>query len=181
MKNTLNIHRALVVIDMQNDFITGSLGTKEAQKILPNVSKKLHLETVKGTDLFFTMDTHDINYLNTLEGKKLPVEHCIINTPGWAIHKDLANYISCAKDIIHKSTFGSFELADKLGEYNEVELIGLCTDICVISNAIIIKNKYPNITVSVDASCCAGVTPASHLAALQTMKMCQVDIIGEVK
>ena len=171
--------KALIVVDMQNDFITGSLGTKEAQDILPNVSKKLHLETIKGTDLFFTMDTHNKDYLNTPEGKKLPIEHCIVNTHGWAIHQGLASYITYAKEIIHKLTFGSFELADKLSNYDEIELIGLCTDICVISNAIIVKNKYPNAKVIIDALCCAGVTPDSHRAAIRTMKMCQIDVIGE--
>lgn len=166
--------KTLIVIDMQNDFIDGSLGTKEAAAIVENVKNKIAEYRKNGGEIIFTRDTHQTDYLNTNEGKHLPVEHCIEGTEGWMIRKGLevpgAIYIN-------KPTFGYLKWED----YNleEVELVGLCTDICVVSNALIIKATYPEIKVTVDASCCAGVTPESHQAALTTMKMCQVEVIGE--
>jgi len=164
--------KTLIVVDMQKDFIDGSLGTKEAVAIVDNVKKKIKEYQENGDEIIFTRDTHQIDYLNTNEGKHLPVEHCIEGTEGWKIEAELevpgAIYID-------KPTFGYL----KWNEYNleEVELVGLCTDICVVSNALIIKALYPEIKVTVDSSCCAGVTPASHAAALMTMKMCQIEVI----
>lgn len=167
----------LLVVDMQNDFINGSLGTKEAEEILPKVIKKI--ENFNG-EVFFTKDTHEDDYLNTQEGKILPVKHCIRNTEGWEIHKDIEKFINT--DIIEKVTFGSEELALLLKEknnnekINSITIIGLCTDICVISNALTIKAFLPEVEIIVDSSCCAGVTPQSHENALEAMKACQVNI-----
>lgn len=166
--------KTLLVIDMQKDFIDGALGTKEAVAIVDNVKKKIAEYQANGDEIIFTRDTHQANYLNTNEGKYLPVEHCIEGTEGWKIEEGLevpgAIYIN-------KPTFGYLDWKDY--HLEEVEIIGLCTDICVVSNALIIKATYPEIKVTVDASCCAGVTPESHTAALTTMKMCQVEVIGE--
>ena len=171
----------LIVVDMQNDFITGSLGTKEAEAILPKV-----VEKVKGFDgiIIFTRDTHQADYLSTQEGRNLPVEHCIEGTWGWELPEELA-VLSEGHIIFNKPTFGSTGLAAYLAEENakeaieEIELCGLCTDICVISNAFVIKANLTEVPVSVDASCCAGVTPESHINALAAMKMCQVKVCNE--
>ncbi len=166
--------KTLIVVDMQKDFIDGTLGTKEAVAIVENVKKKIAEYQEAGNEIIFTRDTHQADYLSTNEGKHLPVEHCIEGTDGWKIAKGLevpgAIYID-------KPTFGYLNWADY--DLQEVEIIGLCTDICVVSNALIIKAVFPEIKVTVDASCCAGVTPESHAAALTTMKMCQVEVIGE--
>ncbi|MBR1422814.1 MAG: cysteine hydrolase [Ruminococcus sp.] len=169
----------LVVVDMQNDFIDGSLGTAEAQDIVGSAAEK-----IRGFDgdIFVTYDTHFENYLETAEGKKLPVEHCIKGTDGWRLNDAIAaalqgkNYTA-----VEKNTFGSVELPQLIkeaaGEEDiSVELIGLCTDICVVSNALVIKANLPEVPISVDAGCCAGVTPAAHEAALETMRSCQIDI-----
>lgn len=167
--------KTLIVVDMQKDFIDGALGSKEAIAIVENVKNKIAQYVKNRDEIIFTRDTHQSDYLSTNEGKNLPVEHCIQGTDGWKIQEDLevpgAIYID-------KPTFGYMDWKD----YNleEVELVGLCTDICVVSNALIIKATYPEIQVSVDASCCAGVTPESHKAALTTMRMCQVKVTGEV-
>lgn len=162
----------LVVVDMQNDFIDMALGTKEAVAIVPAVKEKIETYRQNGDEIIFTRDTHEDHYLQTSEGKKLPVPHCIRGTKGWEIADGL--YVDGAK-IIDKPNFG---WADWKKESLEcVEIIGLCTDICVVSNALIIKANFPDIPVTVDASCCAGVTPESHKAALLTMQMCQIDII----
>lgn len=169
--------KSIVVVDMQNDFIDGSLGTKEAQKMLPRLKDKLKKVVEDGSaELVFTMDTHGKDYLNTQEGKKLPVEHCIKGTQGWEISPELGEFVAKAKAVVEKPTFGSMELIKHLKAADEVELVGLCTDICVISNALLIKAAYPEMKVSVDAQCCAGVTPESHANALEAMKMCQVEI-----
>ena len=166
----------LIVVDMQNDFIDGALGTEEAVKIVGNSVKK-----VKNFDghVIFTQDTHSTDYLNTLEGKNLPVEHCIKSTPGWEIRKEI---LDAAKDpmIFEKGTFGSPELAEYLKKQNvdSIELIGICTDICVISNALLLKAHMPEVPISVDARCCAGVTPESHRKALDIMKMCHIEVKG---
>ena len=166
--------KTLIVVDMQKDFIDGALGTQEAVAIVDNVKKKIEEYRANGDEIIFTRDTHQADYMNTNEGKHLPVEHCIEGTDGWKIGEGLevpgAIYVN-------KPTFGYLNWADY--KLEEVELIGLCTDICVVSNALIIKAVYPEIKVTVDASCCAGVTPESHNAALTTMKMCQVEVIGE--
>lgn len=163
--------KTLIVIDMQKDFVDGSLGTAEAVAILENVKKKIEEYKKNGDDIIFTRDTHGENYLNTNEGKHLPVVHCVEGTPGWEIYEGL--YVE-GSEIINKPSFGF----TGWGEYSfeEVELIGLCTDICVISNALIIKAFFPEIRVSVDSSCCAGVTPLKHEAALEAMRSCQIEV-----
>ena len=166
--------KTLVVVDMQKDFIDGALGTKEAVAIVDNVKKKIAMYKENGDEIIFTRDTHQENYMETNEGKHLPVPHCIEGTDGWKIGEGLevegALYID-------KPSFGYMNWKDY--DLEEVEIIGLCTDICVVSNALIIKATFPEIKVTVDASCCAGVTPETHKAALTTMKMCQVEVIGE--
>ncbi len=182
--------KILVVVDMQNDFIDGVLGTKEAQNIVPNVIQKIKKHMQQGETIYFTKDTHTTDYLNTQEGKRLPVEHCIRNTFGWELStpiKNLANEVqkgSLQPIIFEKPSFGSEILPTtikNLVQENEevyIEVIGLCTDICVISNVVLIKAFLPEAAVSVDASCCAGVTPESHENALNAMKMIQVDIVN---
>lgn len=166
--------KTLIVVDMQNDFITGSLGTKEAQDIVQKVKDKITEYQKRGDEIIFTRDTHQTDYLNTPEGKKLPVEHCIEGTNGWQIADGLevdgAVYIN-------KPTFGWTHWNDRT--FEEIEMVGLCTDICVVSNALILKATFPDVEITVDASCCAGVTPETHIAALKTMKMCQINVISE--
>lgn len=167
--------KLLVVVDMQNDFVTGSLGTEEAKKIIPNVKTRIERAVKEGWDIWFTKDTHEEDYLKTQEGIKLPVEHCIRGTKGWEIIDDLKEYV---KHVIEKPSFGSIKLADGVKEntYEEVELIGLCTDICVVSNALLIKAVSPELPVAVSEQCCAGVTVDTHEAAIRTMQMCQIEI-----
>jgi len=170
--------KLLIVIDMQNDFIDGSLGTSEACAILPYVAEKINIYQRERYDIIFTRDTHHDNYLNTNEGRILPVLHCIENTDGWQISSVINT--NGAK-IVDKASFGSIELADFVAESirpEEIELIGLCTDICVISNALILKARLPETVISVDAKCCAGVSPQSHFNALHAMKMCQIQILN---
>ena len=171
--------KALVVIDMQNDFIDGALGTSEAQAIVGNVKKKIEQALKAGDDVIFTQDTHYDTYLETAEGKKLPVPHCFYGTNGWEICPELKEYSENAK-IFETPTFGSVTLARDLAvrEYETVEFVGLCTDICVISNVLLVKAVMPESELFVDASCCAGVTPGSHKNALEAMNMCQVNIIN---
>lgn len=168
--------KALVVIDMQNDFIDGSLGTPEAQAIVLNVSERVKAAVQDGEKLIFTQDTHPKNYLQTAEGKKLPVEHCIKPSHGWAMNSSLIPY---AKDavVLEKPTFGATGLPQHVAGFDEITVIGLCTDICVISNAMLLKAFLPEAKICVDSKCCAGVTPKSHLRALEAMKMCQIDVI----
>ena len=177
--------KVLVVVDMQNDFITGSLGTKEAQAIVPNVKKKIEEAVTNGDLIIYTRDTHSDHYLETKEGVKLPVEHCIRFSKGWRIPDELlppGDYENM--QIVDKYTFGCTRLpADitvathSLYQVDEIELVGLCTDICVVSNAMILKAAfYETCEISVDATCCAGVTPESHEAALKTMEMCQINV-----
>lgn len=170
------MRQILVVIDMQKDFIDGALGTPEARAVLPRV-----VELVRnwhGDRIYATRDTHGEDYLQTAEGRALPVPHCIQNTPGWQLHPELAPLLQNAM-VIDKPSFGSLELAERLAAEEgpiSIELVGLCTDICVVSNALLLKARLPEVPISVDAACCAGVTPESHQAALATMRMCQVDI-----
>ena len=166
--------KTLIVVDMQNDFIDMALGTKEAVAIVPRVKAKIEEYLKNGDEIIYTRDTHGENYLETPEGKKLPVPHCIKGTKGWEIADGL---YAEGKKIIDKPNFGWPNWKDE--ELEEVEIIGLCTDICVVSNALIIKATFPNANVKVDAACCAGVTPETHNAALATMKMCQIDVAGE--
>jgi len=169
--------KILIAVDMQKDFIDGALGTKEAQAILPAVKSKIEKYHKENNPVIFTRDTHSVDYLNTQEGKKLPVVHCIRGTEGWQISSELDTSNSI---VIDKPSFGSLELAsyikNKYRQVEEIELIGLCTDICVLSNAIILKAALPEVKVSVDGLACAGVTPQSHQNALAAMKMCQVNI-----
>ena len=163
----------LVVVDMQTDFIDGSLGTAEAAAIVPAAAEK-----IRGFDgqVIATLDTHGPDYLTTSEGRKLPVEHCIKGSQGWEIVPQLAVFKAVAKAVVEKPTFGSTKLAQAVADYDEIELVGLCTDICVISNALLLKAFWPEKDISVDASCCAGVTPKSHENALEAMKMCQIEV-----
>lgn len=173
--------RFLIVVDMQKDFVDGTLGTKEAQAIVPRVVKKIN--AFDGT-IIATLDTHEEAYLHTAEGKKLPVVHCVYHTEGWTLCYEVAKALEHRDPILlEKPTFGSVklptlieELAD--GEPFSIELCGLCTDICVVSNALLLKAHFPEVPIAVDAACCAGVTPASHEAALTTMQMCQIDVEG---
>ena len=176
--------KTLIVIDMQNDFIYGALGSTEAQAIVPNVKKKIEEYKARGDEIIFTRDTHFDNYLETNEGKHLPVTHCIKNTEGWKVVPEID---ITDREHIDKHTFGYtawtfLRDGDRvMGTRNltDVEIIGVCTDICVVSNALILKALYPEINITVDASCCAGVTPSSHQDALTTMKMCQINVIGD--
>lgn len=169
----------LIVVDMQKDFVDGALGTNEAVSIVPNVVKKI---TSHSGAIYVTLDTHSEEYLTTEEGKHLPVEHCIKGTDGWRLDASVQNSLNGKSyETIEKPTFGSVRLAERLKEqYGEslppTELIGLCTDICVVSNALLLKATFPEASISVDSSCCAGVTPDTHKAALQTMRMCQIEI-----
>lgn len=164
--------RTLIVVDMQKDFVDGALGTKEAVAIVENVRNKIQEYYKNGDRIIFTRDTHYDDYLETNEGKHLPVKHCVKDSEGWQIVEGLEVPNSV---YIDKPTFGYTEWS-KIELDNEIEIIGLCTDICVVSNALIIKALYPEAEVSVDSSCCAGVTPETHKAALETMKMCQVNV-----
>ena len=174
------MRKYLIVVDMQEDFIYGSLGTKEAQAIVPEVVNKVkHFE---GT-IIFTRDTHQDDYLETQEGRHLPVEHCVAGSPGWAFIEELERLRQEAGWADYaKGTFGSVDLALNLRNEHEilpiesVELVGVCTDICVVSNALLLKAYLPEVTICVDESCCAGVTPEKHRAAIETMKSCQIMI-----
>lgn len=168
--------KTLIVVDMQNDFVTGSLGTKEAQTIIPNVKRKIQEYADRGDQIIFTRDTHYTDYLETQEGKMLPVEHCVYATKGWQIVEGL-EVPGCK--YIDKETFGWNHWNDY--DCEEIELIGVCSDICVISNALILKAQFPEIKITVDASCCAGVAPELHEAALKVMRSCQIHVIGDEK
>lgn len=166
----------LVVIDMQNDFIDGALGTKEARDIVNAVIEKIEYF---GGEVVYTRDTHKDNYLETLEGQKLPVKHCIKDTDGWHLESRIRQ-LAEGKTIIDKPAFGSLALPHYLkekGDLDSIVMVGLCTDICVISNALILKAAFPETEIIVDRDCCAGVTPESHENALKAMEMCQIKII----
>ena len=172
----------LIVVDMQKDFVDGALGTPEAQAIVPNVVQK-----IKNFDgqIFVTYDTHDENYMLSSEGRHLPVPHCVKGTTGWELNAAVAEALHGKQyTVVEKPTFGSVELPELVESAVgprpfTVEIIGLCTDICVVSNALLLKAYFPEAPIFVDASCCAGVTPESHQAALTTMKMCQITVKGE--
>jgi nicotinamidase-related amidase len=172
--------RFLVVVDMQNDFVDGALGSEQAAAIVPAAVKKI--SSFDG-DIFVTLDTHFEDYLQTSEGKKLPVAHCIKGTNGWRLNKDIKAVLD-EKDFteVEKNTFGSVNLPGLIkkaaGEEDfSIELIGLCTDICVVSNALLLKASFPEAPISVDSACCAGVTNEKHEAALETMRSCQIDVL----
>lgn len=179
-----NVKRVLIVVDMQNDFVSGALGTQEARAIEANV-----VEKILGFDgsIYFTLDTHEADYPDTQEGRRLPVPHCIADTDGWSptaavwmalMERGAAN----EQHMVCKETFGArdlpFRLYDDLGrDLDEIMLIGVCTDICVISNALLLKAFFPEARITVDAACCAGVTPESHRTALDAMRACQIDVL----
>ena len=174
--------KVLIVVDMQKDFVDGSLGTPEAQAIVPLVAETIKQFADPNTVCIFTKDTHPINYMQTLEGKNLPVAHCIFGSNGWQLEPRIAVAAGSAK-IIDKPSFGSVELANlladraKAGEAIEsITLVGLCTDICVISNAMLLKAFLPEVPIIVESALCAGVTPESHTRALEAMKMCQITV-----
>lgn len=174
--------KILIVVDMQKDFVDGALGTAEAVSIVPNV-----VEKIKNFDgeLFVTYDTHTTDYMNTAEGKKLPFPHCIRGTGGWQLNARVAGVLEGkAFTAVEKPTFGSIALPDMIrktvgDDPFSIELIGLCTDICVVSNALLLKAHFPEAAIAVDPACCAGVTLATHKAALETMRCCQIDVLGD--
>ena len=171
--------KMLIVVDMQNDFVTGALGSEQARNIVPNVRKKIEMYRVRGDKVLFTRDTHSDDYLETQEGRNLPIVHCIRGTIG---HEIVPELDTKGDELFDKTTFGSTVLAERLaieGGFEEIELCGLCSDICVVSNALILKARFPETKVTVDALCCAGVTEESHKAALLTMRMCQVNIVNQ--
>jgi len=173
--------KLLIIVDVQKDFVDGTLGSNQAQAIVPHVKAKINEYANRNDEIIFTRDTHQANYLETQEGKNLPVEHCITGTDGWMIYDGLdRDCLSCR--YLDKLSFGwpnwDKTLGQIINKIDEIEICGLCTDICVVSNALIIKAHFPEIKVTVDAECCAGVTEESHKAALLTMKMCQVNIIN---
>lgn len=171
----------LIVVDMQNDFVSGALGTAEAADIVPYVVGRVVDGLNRSETILFTRDTHGPDYLDTQEGKRLPVPHCIRGTEGWNIIPQLTEY-TAGRTVVDKPTFGSQELAhllaraDRETPIGKITLIGLCTDICVISNALLLKASLPEADIVVEASCCAGVTPESHRMALEAMKMCQITV-----
>ena len=172
------MRKILLVIDMQNDFIDGALGTPEATAIVDHVAAEIGKYPAR--DVFATRDTHAENYLDTQEGRNLPVTHCVKGTPGWELNPRIAAALGDAA-VIDKPTFGSKELAEHMArlareEELDITLVGLCTDICVVSNALLIKAFLPEAPVRVISACCAGVTPESHRAALKTMQMCQIQV-----
>ena len=178
----------LIIVDMQRDFITGALGTAEAQAITPAVAARIARAKTEGTQVIFTLDTHEDDYMTTQEGRRLPVPHCIRGTEGWALEPGIAK--ECAPGMLsfEKPTFGSTALAHHIaalapkqgaafGAGIAIELCGVCTDICVVSNALLIKAALPEAELSVNPALCAGVTPQSHEAAIKTMASCQIDIL----
>ena len=165
----------LIVIDMQNDFVTGVLGSEEAVEILPNVKQRIETHIKNGNRVIFTRDTHGDNYLDTNEGKHLPVPHCIKNTHGWEIVKGI-DHPEC--EHIDKPTFGYKDWESVIKDCNQIEIIGVCTDICVICNALILKTYYPDVEITVNTHCCAGLTPERHKAAIEVLKSCQINVLG---
>lgn len=188
--------KVVVIVDMQNDFVTGKLGTPEARDMVETMKNRIY-ELSNDTLVIFTKDTHNDFYLETQEGKNLPISHCIRGTLGWSIVKPISSIVDYGKNFmkvstqeiinsrILKDTFGSLDLAELLRDFSkeykieEVTLMGVCTDICVISNALLLKTYLPETLITVDASCCAGTCPAKHAMALEVMKSCQVNVINE--
>ena len=166
----------LIVIDMQNDFISGSLGSDEAKKIVPKVKERIEKAIKDGEDIYFTKDTHYEDYLNTKEGQFLPVKHCIENTSGHDICDELKPYEKNAKNIFIKNTFGYKDLPQYLNEYDSITFVGLCTDICVVSNVILTKAFYPEKNIGIKKDCCASTSVENHNAALSVMKSCHIVI-----
>ncbi len=176
--------KCLVVVDMQNDFVSGALGSQDARAIVQNVVERVQRAVDDGEEIVFTRDTHQKNYLQTQEGSKLPVPHCIAGTDGWELIPELRPYAE-GRLVLDKPTFGSRQLGEALVQLNEQErleqiaLIGLCTDICVISNAMVAKAFLPETPLVVEAACCAGVTPESHENALRALEVCQVNVVRQ--
>ncbi|MGP1438588.1 MAG: cysteine hydrolase family protein [Treponema sp.] len=178
--------KILIVVDMQNDFIQGSLGSSDALNIVENVVQKIKNYNERNDLVIATLDTHTNDYLNTLEGKKLPVSHCIEGTEGHAINEKIKSCLNANAIYVKKETFGSLKLKDVIEEYLkkerinaidlEIEILGLCTDICVVSNAILLRAMFPNTKISVPSSCCAGTSKERHEASLEVMKSCQIDV-----
>ncbi len=176
--------KILIVVDMQKDFIDGALGTPEAAAIVPAVVRKIESYVATGDTVIVTQDTHQANYLDTQEGKYLPVSHCQENTEGWQIDTQVAAALPHDAIYLNKPTFGSTALVESVGTYVrefgetevQVELVGLCTDICVVSNALLLKAFYYEMPILLDSTCCAGITPDSHKAALVTMRNCQIQV-----
>lgn len=175
--------KILCVIDMQNDFITGSLGNKEAEKILPSVINKI--DSYKLEDVIVTMDTHNDEYLKTHEGRFLPIVHCVKPGDGWKLNEEVYKKVKGCKAIISKPSFGSYMLVDLIDQEYEndkdltIEIIGLCTDVCVITNALLLRSAFPEVNIILDASCCAGSSPEKHKAALEVMRSCCIEVTGE--
>ena len=172
----------LIVVDMQKDFVDGALGSAEAQAILPAVDARIRQRRDEGWTVLATLDTHEADYIETREGRYLPVPHCIRGTEGWQLHPAVREALDGC-ETVEKPTFGSVRLPDIIRsrvspeDHVTIELIGLCTDICVVSNAMLLKAAFPEADLAVCRSCCAGVTPAKHEAALETMASCQIDVI----
>ena len=177
------MNKYLIVVDMQNDFTYGSLGSQEALAIIPAVVEKC--KSYDPTKIIFTQDTHYFGYLNTLEGQKLPVEHCIFQTKGWEIISELQPYVE--DDFLNtalKETFGWNRWSELFEDYAddpnfEIEIVGVCTDICVVSNVLALRAAFPDTKITVDASCCAGTSITNHIMALQVMKSCQIDVVND--
>ncbi len=172
--------KTLIVVDMQNDFIDMALGTKEAVAIVENVRQKIGQYARRGDEIIFTRDTHGEDYLDTPEGKKLPVPHCIKGSEGWKLDANVRAALEGKEyTVVEKPTFGSVTLPEHIATAEDfsIEMLGLCTDICVVSNALLLKAHFPESSIIVHADLCAGVTPESHAAALTTMKMCQIDVL----
>ena len=172
----------LVVVDMQKDFIDGALGTREAEAIVPAAAARIREARKAGAEIFATLDTHEADYLESREGRRLPVPHCIRNTDGWQLNPEIREALgNCV--LVEKPTFGSVRLPELIRERTDpdeppaIELLGLCTDICVVSNALLLKAAFPEAEIRVNSACCAGVTPEKHRAALETMASCQIDIL----
>ena len=171
-----SMKKLVAVIDMQNDFICGALSNSDTEKILPAVAEYVKRADEQGAEIVFTRDTHDENYAQTQEGRKLPVPHCVKNTKGWQIAEALSDYV---QNVFDKYTFGSLLLAQYAldNQFDFIDLVGVCTDICVISNALLLKAFLPEAEINVVESCCAGVTPERHRNAIEAMRACQINII----
>ena len=173
----------LVAVDLQKDFIDGALGTREAEAIVPAAAERIREKREAGAELFATLDTHEADYAQTQEGKRLPVPHCIRGTEGWQLNPLIREALGENCTLVEKPTFGSVRLPELIrerigdGKGAVIELLGLCTDICVVSNALLLKAAFPEAVIQVNGGCCAGVTPEKHRAALETMASCQIDIL----
>lgn len=173
--------KKLIVIDMQNDFVDGSLGSEAAKAIVPKVAEKIKHYASDGAQIICTLDTHGKNYAETQEGRFLPVPHCIEETLGYRLNEKILEALACADEsklrFVKKSAFGTLEWKNFVSDGDKIELVGLCTDICVVSNALILKAAFPEIKITVDGACCAGTSKEAHDAALTVMRSCQIEIV----